>query len=218
MADIFHEVDEEVRKERLQKIWQQYGHYIVAFAVLVVVGVGGWRGYQYWENKKSAEAGAQFERAAALSDQGKHAEAETAFAAIARDAPSGYRALARLRAAAALSETDAKAAVAAYDAIAADNSVDRNLRDAAAVRAGMLLVDSAPFDEIRRRLDPMAEPGRTFRHTAREMLALSAWRTGDAAAARRYIDMISGDAETPQGTRARADVLSALLSGSKSGG
>jgi hypothetical protein len=117
-----------------------------------------------------------------------------------------------------LSETDPKAAVAAYDAIAADGSVDIDLRDAASLRAGMLLVDTAPFDEVRRRLEPMAEPGRAFRHTAREMLALSAWRNNDATSARRYIDMIAADSETPQGTRSRVEMLSALLTGAKSGG
>jgi len=72
-------------------------------------------------------------------------------------------------------------------------------------------VDSAPLADMRRRLDPLAEPSRTFRHTARELLALSAWRNHDVPAARRYIDMIAVDAETPPGTRTRIDVLSALI-------
>jgi hypothetical protein len=217
VADIFHEVDEEVRKEQLKKLWDRYGIFAIALAVLIVVGVAGWRGYQYWETRKSTEAGAQFERAATLAAENKNTEAEAAFAKIASEAPGGYRTLARLRAAATLSDTDVKRAAAAYDEIAADRSVDPSLRDAAALRAGILLVDSAPLDEMRRRLDPLAEPGRTFRHTAREMLALSAWRNGDTAAARKYIDALVGDAETPQGTRARVEVLSAVIAGSKSG-
>jgi hypothetical protein len=79
------------------------------------------------------------------------------------------------------------------------------------VRAGLLLVDTAPLADLRRRLDPVAEPTRSFRHTARELLALSAWRNHDVSAARKYIDMIAGDAESPIGVRARADVLSALI-------
>ena len=47
MADIFNEVDEAVRRERLEKIWQRYGTWIVAGAVLIVAAVGGWRGYDY---------------------------------------------------------------------------------------------------------------------------------------------------------------------------
>ena len=81
----------------------------------------------------------------------------------------------------------------------------------AAVRAALLLVDTAPLADMQRRLDPVAEPTRSFRHTARELLALSAWRNHDVSAARKYIDMIAGDAESPIGVRARADVLSALI-------
>ena len=211
MADIFQEVDEEVRRERLQKLWERYGVYFIALAVLIVVGVGAFRGYQYWQNKRAAEAGAQFEQASTLAEQGKHAEAQAAFEKIATEGPSGYRALARLRAASELANTDAKAAVAAYDSIAGDSSLDQGLRDLAALRAGMLLVDSSPLDEMRRRLEPLSEPGRTFRHTAREMLALSAWRNNDAATAKRYVDMVNDDPETPQGVRSRVELLSALL-------
>ena len=63
------------------------------------------------------------------------------------------------------------------------------------MRAGMLLVDTLSLADMRRRLDAAAEPSRSFRHTARELLALSAWRNHDLAAARRYLDMIASDAE-----------------------
>jgi len=211
VADIFHEVDEEVRRERLQKLWDRYSIYVIALAVLIVSAIGGWRGYEYWEAKKAAAAGAAFESALNLSEAGKHAEAESAFAKIAAEAPAGYRILARLRAAAELAQTKRADAVKVYDEIAADTSLGATLQDLAAVRAGMLMVDSAPLSDMRRRLDPVSEPGRTFRHSARELLALSAWRNHDFTAARRYIDMIATDAETPPGTRARADVLSALI-------
>jgi hypothetical protein len=211
VADIFHEVDEEVRRERLQKLWDRYSIYIIALAVLIVAGIGGWRGYEYWQAKQAAAAGAAYESALSLSEAGKHAEAETAFAKIAAEAPAGYRTLARLRAAAELAQTKRPDAVKAYDEIAADTSLGTTLQDLAAVRAGMLMVDSAPLSDMRRRLDPVAERGHTFRHSARELLALSAWRNHDFTAARRYIDMIATDGETPPGTRARADVLSALI-------
>jgi hypothetical protein len=72
-------------------------------------------------------------------------------------------------------------------------------------------VDSAPLAEMRKRLDPLAAPGRSFRSSAREMLALSAWHNHDFTTARHYIDMMANDAETPPGARARAEVLSALI-------
>lgn len=218
MADIFHEVDEEVRRERLQKLWERYSLYIIALAVLVVAGIGAWRAYDWWQGKQAAAAGAKFEAALALSEQGKHAEAEAAFDDLATTAPSGYRVLARFRAAAALAQNKPAEAVKAYDQIAADGSLSQALQDVAALRAGMLLVDSAPLAEMKKRLDPIAEPGRPFRASAREMLALSAWHNRDLKSARHYIDMIAQDAETPPGARARAEVLSALIAAGDNAG
>lgn len=217
MADIFHEVDEEVRRERLQKLWDRYSIYIIALAVLFVAAIGGWRGYEWWQEKQAAAAGARFEEALALSEQDKHAEAEAAFEKIAADAPQGYRVLARFRAAAELAQTKPADAVKAYDAIAADATLSQTLRDLAALRAGMLLIDTAPLSEIQQRLNPLAEASRSFRASAREMLALSAWRNNDLPAARDYINMMASDAETPPGARARAELLASLIaSGGKS--
>ncbi len=211
MADIFHEVDEEVRREQLKKLWDRYSIHLIVLAVLIVAGMGGWRGYEYWVAKKAAAAGAEFEAAITLNEEGKRAEAEAAFAKIAAEAPAGYRVLARMRAAGALAQSKRADAVKAYDEISADASLGTIWQDLAAVRAGLLLADTAPLADMRRRLDPVAEPTRSFRHTARELLALSAWRNHDFVAARKYIDMIASDAESPIGVRARADVLSALI-------
>jgi hypothetical protein len=211
VSDIFSEVDEEVRRERLQQLWDKYSIYIIALAVLIVAGIGGWRGYEYWVAQKAAVAGAAFESAITLSEQGKHAEAQAAFAKVATEAPQGYAVLARFRAAAELAQVKTEDAVKAYDVLAADNSLGSNWQDLAALRAGLLLVDSATFADLRTRLEPLTEPTRVYRHSARELLALSAWRAGDATAARRYVNLIASDAETPPGARTRIEALSALL-------
>ena len=148
VADIFQEVDEEVRRERLNKLWQRYGSFVIAACVLVIAGVAAWRGYEYWLTKKAGESGAAFEAAVTLAEAGKHQEAEAAFAKLAADGTAGYRVLARLREAAELAQTDRKAAVKAYDEITADKSAGQVIQDLAAVRAGFLLVDTAPYSEM----------------------------------------------------------------------
>jgi hypothetical protein len=210
VSDIFQEVDEEVRREQLQKLWDRYGTYFIALAVLIVAGVAAWRGYDYWQSKKAAEFGAQFNAAAILSEQGKHDEAEKAFARIASEGTSGYRVLARMREAAELAERDPKAAVAAYDDLAASAATGQPLQDLAALRAGMILIDSAPLTEMTRRLEPLAAAGAPFRHSARELLAFAAWKAGDTAALRKWSQLVRDDAETPASLRSRVDVLMAL--------
>lgn len=217
MADIFQEVDEEVRREQLKRLWQRYGNYIVAACIVVVVAVGAWRGYEWWQGKKAAEAGAAFEQAVTLEASGKHDEAEAAFAKLATNGTAGYRVLARLREAALIARTDHKAAVKAYDDIAADHSFDQTMRDLATLRAAYLLVDTSSYGDMRARLQPLTEANRPFRHSARELLALSAWREGDMGAARQWADTILTDPQSPPGMRSRAEVLSELISASGKG-
>lgn len=208
MSDIFREVDEEVRRERLQKLWDRYGVLIIGAAVLIVAAVAAWRGYQWYEAKRAAEAGAAYDAALQLGQDGKHAEAATAFAQLAGGGTAGYRVLARLQEAGQLADTNA--AVAVFDQVAANSGNPQLLRDVAAVRAAFLLLDKAPFSELARRLEPLAEGNGSIRHSARELLALSAWRNHDTAAARRWGKAALDDQQAPADLRARIDILMAL--------
>lgn len=217
MVDIFQEVDEEVRREQLKKLWDRYGTLLIALCVLVIAGIGSWRGYDYWQAKKAGETGAAFEQAAILAESGKHKEAEAAFAKIGAEGTAGYRILARLREAAEMAHTDKAAAVKAYEAITDDKSVGQVMQDLAAVRAGYLMVDTVSYAQMAAKLEPLTAQDRTFRHSARELLALSAWKGGDASAARKWTDMMMADPATPSGTRSRAEVLSELIAANGKG-
>jgi hypothetical protein len=211
VSELFDEVDEDVRRDQLKKLWEQYSIYIVAGALLIIASVGGWRGYQYLETKKAAEAGAAFDKAVELSEANKHSEAEAAFTDLAAKAPSGYRMLARLRAAAEVATRDPRAAVKLYDDIAADRSISLPEQDLAKVRAAGLQLETATYPAMLQRLETATAPGATFRHSARELLALSAWRAGDMTAARQWLDIIANDGETPPSLRSRAEALQAML-------
>ncbi|MBB3770252.1 hypothetical protein FHS55_000838 [Angulomicrobium tetraedrale] len=213
MADIFHEIDEDLRRERFSRLWSRYGLYVVGLAVLIVIGVAAWRGYEWWKLRQDQAAGARFEAALQLATQGKPAEAEAAFAAIAKDGPAGYRMLARFRSAAELGATDPKAAVAAYDALAADASIGRLMQDVAQIRAGLLLVDTAPLADVEQRIKPLDTPEGAFRHSAREILGLAQYKAGDFKAATETFASALNDAQTPPGLRRVAELMRTLASG-----
>jgi hypothetical protein len=210
MADIFNEIDEDLRRERLGKIWSRFGSYIIGLAVLIVIGVGAWRGYEWWQTREAAASGARFAAALKLSEEGKHTEAQAAFAKIAKDGTSGYRILARFRAATELAYTDKAAAVAAYDALANENGVDPLARDVARIRAGLLLVDTAPLADIEARMKPLDTPTGAFRNSAREILGLAQYRAGDYDAATKTFETLLADGELPPGMRQRAELMRTL--------
>jgi hypothetical protein len=211
VSDIFQEVDEEVRREQLQKLWERYQNFVFAGIFLILAGVGGWLGYQRYEEKRAAETGTAFEVAQTLDQDGKAAEAETAYAKVVTEGTASYRDLARVRQAAELAQRDPKLGIAAYEKIADDTSVDPAWRDLAGLRAGSLYIDAGSFNEARSRLEPLASEGRPYRYTARELLALGAWRAGDTAGAKRWFDLIVTDIQTPPATRQRVQMLSALV-------
>lgn len=211
MSELFNEVDEDLRRDQLRRIWEKYSLLIILVAILIVGGVGGWRGYAYLEAKKAAEAGAAFDKAAELSEQNKPGEAEAAFTKLAAEAPAGYRNLARLRAAGEAAKRDPAAAVKLYDAVIADATVGAPEKDLARVRSGALLLETAAYDQLVARLTAATEATGTYRHTARELLALAAWKAGNAAETRKWVDTLSNDAETPASIRTRAESLQALL-------
>ena len=215
MADIFREVDEEVRRDKALEFWSRYQNYIIGLAIIIVAATAGWRAYDTWRTREAEQVGAKFDAAMQLARDGKSDEAAAAFQGLTTSDQKGYALLARLRAADELAAKDRDGAVKAYDALAGDASVGALLQDVARVRAALLRVDDAEPDEVRRRLEPLASAGNPFRHTARELLALAALRANDLDTAGKWLDMLVVDQQTPVSLRQRAEALLGLVSSGK---
>lgn len=211
MSDIFKEVDEEVQRDKVAMFFKKHGNLLGTLALLVVIGVGGYRAWTYFEMKKAAEAGKAFEAALALDSEAKSADAKAAFEGMQKDAPAGYKTLVQFRLASDLAKTDKAAGLKAFDALAADTTLDQNLRDLARLRAGMLLPDTTPLQEVQQRLEPLTASGQTWRLSAREALAAAALKAGDSVKAESYLNAILGDAEATRSFRDRAEMMLALV-------
>jgi hypothetical protein len=207
------EVDEAVRQERYRALWDKYGLYVLALAVLTIAGVAGYNAWNYWRQSEAQKAGAEFTQALSL-DEAESAKAKEMLDALAKKGPAGYRVLARFHLAAA----DAKAgkideAVAAYDALAKDSSVDRILQGSAALQAAALRIDKADFAEMERRVKPLIDSNSAWRYSARELLGLSAYKQNDMREAERQFSALLADQGTPRSLRERADMMLALILG-----
>ncbi|HHK74852.1 MAG TPA: tetratricopeptide repeat protein [Rhizobiales bacterium] len=207
---IFREVDEEVRQEELKKLWNKYGTFIIAVAVLIVLGVAGMKGWKAWNKSRIEAAGASFSQAMDLVDAGKLTQAEEKFKALAASGVGGYKVLARFKAADLIGK-DKAAKVAAFDAIAKDTGNDKVLRQMARIRAALLRLDEADGAEMETRLKGLSDPLNPWRHTARELLGLHAWKHGDYKKANEYFTQILRDAASPRDIRARAARMRDLI-------
>ncbi|MCP8940244.1 tetratricopeptide repeat protein [Alsobacter sp. SYSU M60028] len=209
MADIFREIDEEVRRDKALEAWKKHGNKVIGLALVAVLATAGWRVYDFYATKQAQEAGARFETALEASRDGRTEEAERELAAIAKDGSKGYQTLARVREAAEIAKSKPDEAVKTYDAIAADASYPATLRDVARLRAALLLVDTAGPADMKARLDPLLSG--PFAANARELLALASLKAGDLDGAGRYLDEIIVDRAAPSSLRQRADLLMAIV-------
>lgn len=211
MADIFREVDDDLRRDSAQQLWDKYGIYLVALAVGIIAvtsAVVGWNAYQ----RSAAEEAAQAFIAAEAEASVEGADTAAIFAELADGAPAGYAALAQLRAAAALTDAgNIDAAIEAYEAIVGDSSAEPILRDLARVKSGTLLVGRTSYDDLAGRLLPLTGAEESWRNPAREVLGLAAYREQKYPQAHTLFQEIVADPTSTPGVRDRAHVMIALV-------
>jgi hypothetical protein len=214
MSDIFREIDEELRRDNLGKLWTRYGAYVIGLAVLVVVataGVVGWREYQ--ARAQRAES-VHYAAALELARKNQIAQAADAFMQLAQGAGGGQAVLARLEAAALRAKAgDEPAAIAAYKTLAIDGSVDAVYRDLAALLAALHELPTADPKAVIAELAPLTADDNPWRWSAREITALAHLKAGDRAAAHDIYQKLADDLAAPQALRARAAEMTAALGG-----
>ena len=212
MSDIFREIDEEVRRERLVKLWKAYGVYIVATAVLLIAIVAGRGLWSEWQDRRAKQDSAVYMAAATAAAQATPGMAAEQYAAVIAELGPGYATLARLREGSARLEAgDTTGAVAAYDALAADSGAEQGLRDLARLLAAMAVFDTGSEEDVRARLTPLAQAGNLWFYSANELLALLDYRAGDLTAARDGFATLVDDPAAPAGLRGRAGEMLSLI-------
>jgi hypothetical protein len=209
---LLREVEEELRRERLEKIWKQYGTYFIAAAGVIVLGV---LGFKYWENYRitsAQESGARYEEAMMLVNDKKFGSAQKEFEKIAVDGAGGYRALAQLQLAGALNKDGKKAeALDTYEALGKDVDADPMLRQFGQLQAAGLRVGAADFTEMENLLNPLMADDSPWRYNARELLGLAAFRAGKTTEARTILTPLLVDQATPEGITERAQIVMAEI-------
>jgi hypothetical protein len=217
MSDIFHEVDEEVRRDRAAEFWKKYQNQILAVAVLIVLASAGFRYWQYERERSAQAAGDQFQQALAALEAGKQDEAKAGLDKIAAQGPSGYRALAQLTAAGARAAKDPQGAIGAFDAVAGDAAIDPLMRDTARLRAALLRVD-IPGEEQKgsAALTSLSADNSPYRRLAALALGALALERKDYDDAAKQFEQVLGDPEALAAERQAASQWLGLIASNRS--
>jgi hypothetical protein len=213
VTDIFKEVEEDLRREKFEHLWQRYGRWVIGIAVLIVVGTASGVAWERYQQHRGMALAEQYGAAIALTDpsKGDLAKADAALANIA-DAGGGYGALASLQRAAVKAKAgDFEGAAKIYDALAANSDAPAALRDLATLLKAMRLADSGDPAALIASLAPLMAPENPWRFSATELTALLALKSGDQKHAADLFTKLADDQAAPSSLRARAAEMAAAL-------
>lgn len=214
MADIFQEVNEELRRDKAAEWWKKYSLYIYAVAAAVVIAVAGYQGWRSYDLKLRGERSDSYAAAIALLEAGNEAGARAALDALADPAGGGYPLLAALtRARLAAEAGDLATAERIWQQVASEADAGPAVRQLGTLYSVMYRLESDDPARLRGELQSLAAPEAPYRFTALELLAALALRDGDTAAAREHLVKITDDPSAPSGGRSRAAELLASLPG-----
>ena len=211
MSDIFREVDEDVRRAKVEEIWKRYGNLITAVGLALVLAVAAWQVYGQIRLKQEERASAKFQTAIEAAETGDFAKTQSLLESVIKKGPDGYRLLARFRAAAEASRNDPQAAASMFDSLAEEAKLGPTLQGLARLRAATLLADNLSAADLAKRLEPLTSAVSPWRNLARELLGLANLKYGDFEAAGRYFDQIVTDPDAPLALRQRVEVYLGLV-------
>ena len=216
MVDVFSEVDEDLRHEKLKQLGKKFGPFVIGGIVLFIGAMGGrvyWN--DYVADQRIAES-EQYQQAMTALAAGDSDAAVAGFEALIAKAKYGYDLLARLQVASSYAaEGRAEEALAAYDAIAADGGLEDHFRDFAGIMAAGILLDQNAGQEVYDRLLPLAEEGGAWQYSAREMLGLAYFREGSWQQAEDIFVALTLDNRAPPDLSDRAQEFLEMIENAK---
>jgi hypothetical protein len=206
------EVDDELRRDQLQKMVRHYGRIALVALLLLLVAFAG---FLYWRQASEKKAEAQGEQMSALIadvQASRKAEAAKKIDTLVAEGGDGYRIAALLtKATLAADRGDTKSAIGIYAGIAADEKAAQPYRDVSLIRQTLLEYDGLTPQQVIDRLKPLAVEGNAFFGTAGEMTAVAMIQANRGAEAGRLLAAVARDKTVPDTLRTRAARLATSL-------
>lgn len=212
--ELFREVDEDYRRDRMLAFWRRYGIAVFAAVVLAMVAAAAFN-YLNMQARARKEAGtARLEELLSGIKPGSEQQSIAALADFASNAKPAEATLAMFTEASLRQKSgNSVAAAQVYHQIADGTLASAELRDLAVVRLGYIAVDSATPEPLIPRLQAIVDKASPWRFSAREAIALLTARAGQRESAAKMFSDLAQDPGTPNDLAGRARALAELYRG-----
>jgi hypothetical protein len=211
VTDVFEQVEEEIRSERLKRLARTWLPVVGGVLLVALVAALAWWGWQSYQTSQAGKASVAYQRGLEALVAGDAAGAESGFAEAERAGNGAYKSMAlQHRAGIAVTANRIPDAIALLDQ-AARASSDPILADPARLKAAMLLMDTAPLPELETRLEPLTEEGRPMRPFAQEALGLARLQHNKPVEARELFVLLTLGQDVPDSLRQRAQAAIGMI-------
>tara|TARA_Y100001970_G_scaffold279303_1_gene386399 strand:- start:813 stop:1460 length:648 start_codon:yes stop_codon:yes gene_type:complete len=212
LADIFNEIDEDIRRERYQKLWKTYGKFLIIAVIIFFLGAAIYVAWNnYLENLKKKE-GDIFSHSLEMIDKESWDGASSNLYNLYISSTSGYRALAMLQHASVLIKNNkTNDAIEIYRDLVEDGKSDIIFRDLARYLIVIHTFDFAKDVEIKEQLSYLLDKENPWYYSASEIEGFRLIRQGKYNEAEDIFLSLSDDIETPSGIRIRSAEIIAKL-------
>jgi hypothetical protein len=218
VTDVFEEVEEEIRSERLKRLARTWLPVVGGVLAVALVAALAWWGWQSFQTSRAHTASVAYQRGLESLQNGDSAGAESAFAEAEKSGNGAYKALAlQQRAGIAVAANRVPDAIELFDQ-AAKTSGDPILADPARLKAAMLLMDTGTLEQVEERLEPLTAEGRPLRPFAQEALGLARLQHNKPAEAREVFVLLTLGQDVPDSIRQRAQAAIGLIDSNTSAG
>ena len=205
MADLFQEIDDELRQDKASSLWKLYGKYVVAVAIIIIACVGG---YKFWQQKQldnGEKASIAYEAALARSASGDFKGAIDQLNEEELGLVRGYAALSQMQKAnLAMKIKDFEAALITYKDIAENDDYPQSIKEWASFRHAAVRVEKQIDSNASADLDKLIATDSPWRFLAKEIKAIKEIETGNNSEAKAIFSELADDENAPERLRVRA--------------
>lgn len=210
--EFIREVDEDLRHKQLTSFWKRFGPYVITFLVGIVLFVVGNVTLKNYNESKYAEVAELYGKAEQSVIANDMDEALKTLDQLSSTDVEGYQILVAFKQAEIdLTNGEKDKAVAALDRLTNASDVENVFRDLARLKAAMIMLDTASYEDMQNRLAPLTIEGNAWKYMAKELLAMSAIAAGKVEDGKKLLVELEQDLEAPQDVKRRAKDFQSVI-------